>query len=167
MSQLGSGANYGIGDCAEACVAMVLRFLGKSIESVDQVSKATGLPQGFTLSAWWDAARAAGMFGVVLEHAHSQKIDQITAELYAGRPVIALVNYQSIPVSLRSSATYNSGHFLVMVGIDDEAVLVHDPYWPEEKRGAFIRYARADFERAWSTRAPGNTLIRQCLMVRP
>lgn|SRR5574341_1528584 len=166
MSQLGAGADYGIGDCAEACVAMVLRFLGKPIESIDQVSMAAGLPRGFTVSAWWDAVRAAGMFGVVLEHAHSQKLEQLISELHAGRPVIVLLNYQSIPIPLRSSATYNNGHFVVAVGCDEQSLLVHDPYWPAAQQGSFLRYTRADFDRAWSTRAPGNTLVRQALLLR-
>lgn len=166
MSQLGSKASYGSGDCAEACVAMVLSFLGKKIDSVDQVSKAAGLPQGFTSSAWWDAVKAAGAFGVVLEHAQGQTLDNLATELKAGRPVIVLVDYPSIPNDLKYDSKYNSGHFLVVVGMDDVSVFVNDPYWPDDKGGANIIYPRAAFFKAWSTPGPGHGILQQALYVR-
>ncbi len=166
MSQLGDKANYGIGDCAEACTAMVLLYLGKAITSVDQVSKAAGLPQGFTESAWWDAVKAATAFGVTLQHAQNQTLDNLTAELQAGKPVIVLVDYPSIPPSLKYDQKYNSGHFLVVVGADAQSITVHDPYWPDTLHGAYIAYPRAAFLKAWSTPGPGHMLVNQTLYVR-
>lgn len=166
LSQLGDKASYGIGDCGEACAAMVLLFLGKAITSVDDVSKASGLKQNFTSSAWWDVVKSASAFGVILEHAANQTLNNLQDELVANRPVIVLVNYQSIPPTLRHDPKYNSGHFLVVVGIDAQSVYVHDPYWQDSVHGAYIAYPREDFLAAWSTRAPGNTLASQTLYVR-
>ncbi len=172
VSQVGTGAQYAAGDCAMACVTMVLRAHGVAV-TVDAVSKASGLLPGFTQAAWWDAVHAAAAYHLVLDHGYDLKLDDVVAEVRAGRPVIAIVNYQSIPARLRSSATYDAGHFVVVVGLDDAPsgahVLVHDPFWPESQaeRGAFIPFTRGEFETAWTTLAPGNKLGRQVLKVKP
>ncbi len=167
VSQLGSLAGFAAGDCSMACVAMVLRSLGQSV-TVDDVSRASGLKAGFKSAAWWNAVHAAAQWHVVFEHAADLTLEDLIADLRLAKPVIVILNYQSIPADLRYSDTYNSGHFVVVVGCNAEHVLMHDPYWPEDcaDRGAFVSMARQDFERAWSTVAPGNTLSRQALRLR-
>ncbi len=167
VSQLSTSAGFAAGDCSMACVAMVLRSLGQSV-TVDQVSKASGLKPGFVQAAWWDAVHAAANWHVVLEHGYNLTLDDLIADLRLARPAIVIVNYQSIPEQKRYSKTYNAGHFVVVVGFNADHILVHDPFWADDQadRGAFVSLARADFDRAWSTVAPGNTLSRQALRLR-
>jgi ABC-type bacteriocin/lantibiotic exporter with double-glycine peptidase domain len=167
LSQLAATAGYAGGDCGMACVAMILNMHGPRV-TVDEVSRKSGLKPGFTGAAWWDVQRTAALLGLTLAHSFNLELNDLETVLRAGQPAIVILNYQSIPARFRYSTTYNSGHFVVVVGIDQEAVFVHDPYWPEgSKSGTSVALPRADFLNAWSTLAPGNTLSRQALMVRP
>lgn len=167
LSQLSPQAGYAPGDCSMACVAMILKSYGQ-IVTVDEVSRASGLLPGFTLAAWWDAVRVAANWHVVLYHGQDLSIDDLTAELRAGRPAIAILNYQSMPSHLRYSANYNAGHFVVVVGSTSDHILIHDPFWPASQadRGAFVQLARVDFAAAWAALAPGNKLSRQALRIK-
>ena len=168
LSQIDNTAVYARGDCAMACVAMLLRARGEIVTVVD-VSKASGLLEGFIGAGWWDAQRAAAHFALHLEHAADLTLETLLVELRAGRPVICIVNYQSIPKLLRYNELYNAGHFVLAVGFDADHILVHDPYWPAEPagRGAFLPYPRTDFMNAWTALAPGNKLKCQVLRVAP
>lgn len=166
LSQIDDTATYARGDCAMACVAMILHSRLQHV-TVDDVSRASGLLAGFVGASWVDAQQAAAHFGLRLDHAADVPLAAVLAELRAGRPVICLLNYQSIPRALRYNEPYNAGHFVLAVGFDNEHMLVHDPYWPAspDQRGAFVFYPRADFVTAWSTIAPGNRLKCQVLQV--
>lgn len=167
LSQLSTMAGFAAGDCSMACAAMVLRSLGQAV-TVDEVSRASGLKPGFVSAAWWDAVNAAARWHLVMEHDYNLTLDDLIAELRAARPAIVILNYQSIPEQFRYSKTYDAGHFVVMVGFNADHMLMHDPYWPDDRadRGAFVPLARTDFDRAWSTIAPGNQLGRQALRIK-
>lgn len=163
LSQLGPNASYAPGDCGAACLAMLISFAGRRV-TVDEVSKASGKSAGYTLMSFQELINAAARFDISLAHEASGLAD-ICADIDAGRPVIALVNYKSLPHYNRYSAAYNAGHYLLVVGYDADCILYHDPFWPLDSRGAFRALTREDFSRAYTTIAPGNTRAPHALRV--
>ncbi len=167
LSQLGLTASYAPGDCGAACLAMLLnwRGVGKTV-TVDDVSKATGQPPGYKFLSFDLMIRTAAQFGLILKHTFGYLDDDIDVEIQMGKPLIALVNYQSIPPALRREALYNAGHWVVIVGSDVTSIYYHDPNWPDASGGANKRIATADFMKAFQTVAPGNTLASHALVMR-
>lgn len=157
MSQLGPDAAYSNSDCGPACVAMLLRSLGKS-PTVDQVSASTGLPRGYKYTKPANLIAAAAAYGVNLERRLNMTIEALRESIERGKPVIVLVHYPSLPDKVRFDPKFNAGHWVLVVGVvDDGGVLYHDPYWPDT-RGQAVRVSRADFERVmWDCSLDGNT----------
>ena len=165
LGQLGDTAAYARGDCGAACVAMVVNcYRGGNGVTVDEVSLATGKPQGYTLASFQELINAAARFNVALEHV-AYTLEQIRADVEAGKPVICIVNYKSLPTYNRYDPAYNAGHYIVVVGYEDDCVLYHDPYWLTADRGAYRSLTHPDFERAYTTVAPGNTRAPHALRV--
>jgi len=158
--------DYSLSDCGAACLAMVINsYRAGNGLSVDDVSRATGRPRGYTSLSFQELISAAAHYSIALEHV-SYTLENICADIDAGKPVIVLVNYKSLPTYNRYSGDYNGGHYIVVTGYDAECMLYHDPYWPEETRGAYRAMTRADFERAYTTIAPGNTRAPHALRVK-
>jgi uncharacterized protein YvpB len=146
-SQLGEGAGYAAGDCGTACLTMWLRFLGHEV-SVDDVSRATGLPEGFSLSGFSHLQKAGRNWGLELAWARLQSVEDLRGELEAGRPVIALVHYLSLPARLRYDKNYPYSHWVVVVGIGEGMIVYHDPYFRGEG-GDGVEVSEREFSWAW------------------
>jgi uncharacterized protein YvpB len=132
--------------------------------TVDDVSKATGRPAGYTSASFQELINAAARFNVSLERV-SPTLENICADVDNGRPVIVIVNYKSLPLYNRSDPAYNAGHYILIVGYEDDCVLYHDPYWKEATRGAYRSLTRADFMRAYTSIAEGNMRAPHALRV--
>lgn len=150
--------DYTNNDCGAAVVAMLVGC------SVDAVSVATGRSRGYASLSFDDLIKAAAKFGVLLHHA-SLAVAEICSEIDRNHPVIALVNYQSIPAANRYDARYNGGHYLLVVGYDEQHITYHDPYWPDAERGAYKQMTRDEFLRAYTTTAPGNQYASHALRI--
>lgn len=145
LSQLGPNANFAPGDCGPACVAMILRALGKDV-TVNDVSRATGQAAGFT-SIHVDQLRFAGSrFGAKLVWSNTTSYTRLESELASGHPSIALVEYRLLP--RKHDPNYNLGHYVVVVGIDGDKLEYLDPYWPNEAGGRVV-CTKSDFGKAW------------------
>lgn len=120
----------------------------------------------YTLPA--DLIRVAGAHGVVLARKLGCSVSDLEAKMKAFRPVIALIHYGDLGV-LRQDTTFNAGHWVVIVGVDDQGVIIHDPDWKNERRleGANLIVPRAIFERAWANCSLDGNTPNQCLMVMP
>jgi ABC-type bacteriocin/lantibiotic exporter with double-glycine peptidase domain len=157
--------DYTKNDCGAAVVAMVVNcYRGGNGVTVDEVSKATGKAPGYTAASFQELINAAARFNVTLEHV-AYTLEQICADLDTGKPVIVIVNYKSLPLYNRYDAAYNAGHYVVVVGYEDDCILYHDPYWKAADRGAYRSLTHPDFERAYTTVAPGNTRAPHALRV--
>jgi uncharacterized protein YvpB len=162
LSQLSTTAGYARGDCGTACVAMLLNWKGRVV-TVDEVSKATKQPAGFTLVSFSNLILAAIHFGLTLIYQRDMTLAQICADIDSGKPVICLVNYQSLPVLSRFDARYNAGHYVLVIGYDADHIIYHDPYAPTDMGGAHKTIARGEFLIAFATIAPGNSLACHAL----
>jgi uncharacterized protein YvpB len=163
LSQLSQTAAYGRGDCGAAGVAMLLQWKGKTI-TVDDVSKATGKVPGYTLLGFPELILAAITYGLNLVH-QNMSLEQVCAEIDDGQPVLCLVNYRSLPATMRFDGAYNSGHYILVVGYDENRIVYHDPYWRDETGGAYKAISRAEFWTAFSTIAPRNSFACHALRV--
>ena len=165
LSQFGLGASYAPGDCGAACAAMIANWRGHAC-TVDEVGKAINKPSGYLFMTISEVVAAAGKFGVVLVYQPSMLLEDFKQHINAGLPVVALVNYQSIPATLRREANYDAGHYILVVGYDDTSIIYHDPDWLTAEDGANKRMLQADFVKAFSTAAPGNSGAKYGLVVK-
>lgn len=164
LSQLGPDAAYAPGDCGAAVVAMLVNFRNKTNVTVDDVSRATNKAPGYRFMSFSDVVAAALRYKIVLQHGNAV-LPIICADIDDGKPVIVLVNYQSLPLYSRYDIKYNAGHFLLVVGYNERNIIYHDPYWPDEAKGAYKEVSRDDFMRAYTTVAPGNTFSANALRI--
>jgi hypothetical protein len=116
--------------CGGAAVAMVFRYWGDAHAAVAQFEplvdrKAGGIAGGVLVNAiterGWNALHLAGSISTLRE------------QLALGRPIIILLEDRP--------RTY---HYVVVVGLDVDAVVVHDPSW-----GPSRRIATGDLIRVW------------------
>jgi len=77
-------------------------------------------------------------------------LEVLEAELLAGRPVVVLVYYEMNT----NDAVPNKGHYMVLVGMDQDWVYVVDPGRNAAHRGCgdYGRYPRAAFKTSWEAK---------------
>jgi hypothetical protein len=131
-------------DCGPAVIAMWLNFVGRVV-TVDQVSAATGLARGYKYTLPAVLIKAAAAYGLNLERVINITPEAIKVEIDRRVPCIALVHYASLP--LRNDPNFTAGHWLLIVGYDDQGVYYHDPYWPDSK-GSFLQLTWAQLAKA-------------------
>jgi hypothetical protein len=114
-------------DCGPACVAMLLA--ARSIQvRIDDLSLECGMGVDKKYTTALDLARGAAKHGIKLEPVSGWTIKTFAEHV----PCIALVHYGSIPDRLDQK--YTGGHWLVIVLVTSESVIVHDPdYWGSER----------------------------------
>lgn len=162
LSQLAPSANFAPGDCGSSNVAMVLRFHGATL-TVNDVSQATGQPEGFTSLGNIDLINVAAKFDLTLRRQPNFSIAELRRQIDTGKPCIVLVNYPLLPH--RFDPNYTRAHYLVVVGHTSDGLIYHDPFFRDDD-GEAIEIVDADFDRAWST-LPDNqdfTIPRQALL---
>ncbi len=128
VPQVGPHASLASGDCGPACVAMCTRFFRKSEPWVDDLVREMGAEKRFTTSA--DLIPALTRRGMsCVNHGEFDKVNGpltpllIEDALQFGLPLIALVDY----ATLRPEADYKGLHWVVIVGEDQEKIMLHDP----------------------------------------
>ncbi|HEY7284830.1 MAG TPA: papain-like cysteine protease family protein [Vicinamibacterales bacterium] len=119
--------------CGGASAAMVFRYWGDAHADAEQ----------FASLVQHRSDGAAGIAGSVLAVAVRTKgwrtestdgsIDALRARLAARQPIVVLLSERG-----------NLYHYVVVVGLSDTGVVVHDPSW-----GPYQVIATADFERRW------------------
>ncbi len=115
--------------CAAAALSMVLRHWGHDAD-VDAIARELREPElrgirGSRLTAF---AQARGFTAV----AYKGDLDQLRDYLGKGRPLIVAWGLE------------RGDHDVVVVGVEDDAILVHDP-----AVGAWRHIAADEFERRW------------------
>lgn len=163
MSQLGDGANRAIHDCGPACLAMLINHIRDTHLTVDGVCEVMGISGRDLGAAIWFLSGTAKTYGVRVLHMtglYPYKIEEMLN--IALQPAIALVRYQALPN--RYDASYTGGHYVLIVGVTENDVVIHDPYWPDA-RGANQRVPRGTFEQAWTADGVGFKVSGQALVV--
>lgn len=136
--------------CSPTSVAMVLEYLGERVDTREVAAAA--FHAGLDLYGVWPAAiRAAGRHGVAGYLLRFP--DWAAAAWCLGErlPVIASVRYAAGELTGAAIAA-TTGHLLVLVGYDDDRVLVNDPAAPE-RRVVARTYRLDEIERVWLERS--------------
>ena len=122
---------------------MWLRFYGVNA-SVDDVSKATGLPAGYHYTTYYDINKAANKYGHNLKYmVGGFTTSTVKTEVDANRPLIALVYYPALPQ--RYDPNYKQSHWIIITGYSDTGVFYNDPYWLDEQHGKDLFMTNAQF----------------------
>jgi hypothetical protein len=154
-SQSDSDAGLSRQDCGPACVAMLINAqtpLGQPV-TTDAVFRRTGAPaEGYISVA--QIMRAAESYQAALEFRKDCTLGQLRGWIDAARPPIALVHYGAFSEANNGAATQSSfrgPHFVLVVGYDDQNIIVHDPLWYGERRneGAFKAWPIKVWLEAW------------------
>jgi len=121
-------------DCLAACAAMILDFLGQPLLYKKLLVLLNIGPYGTPRR---NILRLTTV-GLSVDYGEATP-DILAAYLESGRPVIAFVDTGELPYWSEST-----NHAVVVVGLDDETVLVHDPAFDSPQA-----VPREDFELAW------------------
>lgn len=164
LSQHEADAALGARICSPTSVAMVLGYWGRTVSPVALAAEM--YHPGLEIYGVWPAAiRAAAARGLA---GYLLRFPDWAAACWClerGIPIIASVRYRA--GELRDAAIdATSGHLLVLVGIDRDAVLVNDPA-AATAAGVCRRYRADEFGRVWLARGGVGYVLFDPDRVRP
>jgi hypothetical protein len=147
VSQLGGDADLRSNDCGIACALMVWRYQLQEaglrfprLVTVDALIPSTPLVGADNPLAVLSLVGVMDGLGVNATRKDALTLAAIRQHIRNGNPVVALVAYSAIT----GNQTQRYGHYLVVTGMSDQAVYMHDPY----EKGAGFRMTHAAFEAA-------------------
>lgn len=154
-SQWADDAALNSADCGPTCLAMVLNYYGQPV-SPDKIYDylAPRAPHKFTFT-WELEAVARDEFGIKLSYIEysdkAQAVSKLKTLIDEKMPLIALVSYA--PWASIAPFEFNGGHFVVVVGYDEDHIYVHDPIFPDWRstspKGAFNKLTTDFFCSGW------------------
>lgn len=149
-----SGSN-----CGPSTLGMAMSYFdewwttGGIRKDVNQFQGTWGVDAGTSWEAMSYSARKRGfsIVGAVDANGeyHRWNVDELVQQTRAGRPVILLTRYWSLPG--HSSAGWYGDHYIVFVGLTPGGDIVyHDAAFPDEAGGAYRMMSRDQLTRAWT-----------------
>jgi hypothetical protein len=145
-TQLDSSA-YAQSNCGPASLAMILEAYGLKGYPVDvlrgEVNRIQGNSdpnQGTSLAALGAVAQRAGLYPVNM-HARPSvyarwSLEDITASLKAGRPLIVLTRYADLPGN--GGYESNTNHYIVLSGLSGDQFIYNDAAYPQGKGSGLL-----------------------------
>ena len=138
----------------DACAANGTCKPRPTIPDIDVDSPGYGpIPNGIDSAAL--ARTGKGLFGLSLQSTTSADSSTLEDELRNNRPVIVHVLYEMN----ENSSVHNAGHYMVLVGMDQDWVYVTDPGRSAQSCGSYARYPRTAFEAAWQFKGNDAVLL--------
>lgn len=151
------GSIWAESNCGPTTLSMALGALGISADQISlrMLANAQMRDNSPNNGTSWDAlAYAAEQSGAtpigVMDAANGRKprfwsVNDVTAELNAGHPVMLLVRYWDLPDHLGS--TYGGDHYIVALGVDSSGNIVYDD--SAAKNGAYLTMTPEQLLSAW------------------
>ncbi|MBK7897087.1 MAG: C39 family peptidase [Candidatus Promineifilaceae bacterium] len=166
-SQWDSDAKDHSGDCGPTCVAMLLN--GKRVAiTPDELYTYIGARPKFTyIPDLKNAAWGAGQLNLTYKaYANRQQaLQELRQNIDSGHAFIALAKYE--PWIKLTGNQFKYGHFLLVVGYDDDYIFVHDPLfglWAKREKGEYFRFTHKQFLDGWGGFAPTENQNFGCLI---
>jgi hypothetical protein len=157
------GSTFAWGNCGVAAISMAMAYYGHPWSTHEVRLSINELTGNWDLQVgvdWRFLRRALAQRGFRAEGPDDGRgtfqrwtLDAVLAETAAGRPVLLMAHYRSLPG--HEEDPWIGDHYLLVLGEHDGQVVYHDPGFPGEE-GAYRRIDRKRLERAWS-----NTWIGQ------
>lgn len=136
-------------DCGETCLQIVTERVYGKLHTIKEWEDSTGRHgQTDTLLQLRAGAEKMG-YGYRYK---TWPLSILLAEVEAGYPAIALINYKDLPDRLKAW-DYRGGHFVVITGVEGEYLFYTDPLHPTAPAGHNIRITKADFDVAYGAEA--------------
>ncbi|MEK7442691.1 MAG: C39 family peptidase [Chloroflexota bacterium] len=123
------------GECVAACSAMALAHIGK-IVAYKRLVALLEITEAGTASS---KIKNLEQLDVVVVYKQGT-FSEIQSRLDSNHPCIVFVQTRELPYW-----SEDTGHALLVVGLDDDSVYVNDPAFPD----APIQISRGDFDLAW------------------
>jgi nucleoid-associated protein YgaU len=145
-------AGYSFNDCGPACVNMMVLATGQNV-TTDQIYRRAGIVDKGALSVR-TVMNAGNLYGLNLGYhdiSSDSSISSLRTWIDQGRPALALIDYAPIMRARYHESSIIGGHFALVVGYDDDDVIVHDPYW-NGKGGAYRYWKIPVFLESWYAR---------------
>lgn len=154
-SQLGSGADKYHNDCGAACVSMLVSAYTQQNISVDEIY-ARIQPNSDTYLSVAQLKNACALYGINMIASYDLSKEYYWQSMIDKTPSIALINYKPIVDAKLAddNITFTGFHFVVVVGLDADGVLIHDPLFKTDN-GAFRHIPYAVYEKAIGTSGAG------------
>jgi len=162
-SQL-TGSPYEQSDCGPATLGMILSYYGKDVSTAtlrQWVMESTGYWGYDGGSDWRSLVYASNKAGFRVDALYNSSggyqkwsIDDLTAELKAGNPVMPLVRFRALPG--HESSTWWGDHYIAIIGVrSDGQFIYHDSAYSSGEAGAYRTISADGLQRAWSTTSVG------------
>lgn len=126
ISQLETGTDQFVSDSGAAAAAMLVQAYTDQTITPAEFYKQTGQIGDAPLS-FAQISSTLGAKGIPVELRSGLKLADLSLILFSGRPVIALVKQMVLQVAGLTPEKIDGPHYLVMVGMDVEQAIVHDP----------------------------------------
>jgi GH25 family lysozyme M1 (1,4-beta-N-acetylmuramidase) len=136
ISQLGSGADEFNNDCEMASVSMLINAYTQQNVSVDELYAriSPGSDRYLTVA---EGQNALSWYGINTVRSYDLSREFLWAKMQEKKPFIALINYKPIVDAglADTGVTFTGFHFIVVVGLDADGVLIHDPLFHRDDGG--------------------------------
>ncbi len=151
-------------NCGPAALGMAMSYFGEwwttagIRRSVNEYQGTWSVDAGTTWEAMAYAARKRGfrVVGLYDETGNYRRwsVADLVEQTKAGRPVILLTRYWSLPE--HGNSEWWGDHYIVFVGLTPTGdVVYHDSAFPDEASGAYRIMSQDRLERAWTRTATG------------
>jgi len=145
-AQFGPGSDAYDKDCGPSCSVMLLAaYTGEHMSPDDFYRSIT--TQDVYITKQQLAAKLKEK-GIETENIRGITLDQLHGYLAGGRPGIALINYGALREKIKTEIPFTGPHFVLMVGMDDQNVYIHDPLW-RRGSGAWLAVPHESWMYAW------------------
>ena len=155
VGQVGFGADLHGNDCGPASAAMIIKWAGIAVPTIDTLFDEVQ-PNGDNYTSFGDLMRLLERRGIDSDFDAGLATKDLYWILASGKPIIALIHYGSLRTIRPNRFTGN--HFVVVIGIDLDTVYIHDPL-NTPTTGECIKVPMKMFEEAWSTAIDSNRAI--------
>lgn len=138
-------------DCGPACCWMLLSGYHQlsENETVDFLYQSV-VPSGDRYTSWKENIKILNSHSLYPQYRWNIIINDLQTALQQGFPIMVLINYGVLSIAFPTESTFMGNHFMLVVGINQNNVIVHDPLW-RKQGGKNIQIPIDLFYSAWKS----------------